>query len=269
MVSHEALNMGSRLDEDHAPETNGRMAVCRRCGAQTDSSEGRQHIPDERNCLAPTNGWTRRHELGTLTAQGIYSGAEPFGLVGVLGRSSVRLAEARKAELDMVDRSHVVGDMVLRISSSERGWPGPTDTLGSLRRTPYVSEAVQLDAEHSRCRPYVPGRNRVSKHHVNKLRGQAWYDASEQSGQRHGCPAYSDRLGVEQAPNSSAVTVSGPASSNVPVGASGSRAACNIVSTTSSRYSGASCWVPLPSSVTLPDFATNADAVGPGSSGGP
>ena len=92
----------------------------------------------------------------------------------VLGRSSVRLAEARNAEFDMVDRSHAVGNVVLGFGSSARAWPGPTDTLGSLRRTPYVSEAVQLDAEHSRCRPYVRGRNRVSKHHVNKLRRQAW-----------------------------------------------------------------------------------------------
>ena len=56
MASHEALHMGSRLDEDHAPETNGRMAVCRRCGAQTDSSEGRQHIPDGRQLLR-SNEW--------------------------------------------------------------------------------------------------------------------------------------------------------------------------------------------------------------------
>jgi len=56
VVSHEALHMGSRLDGDHAPETNGRMAVCRRCGGQTDSSEGRQHVPDERQLLR-SNEW--------------------------------------------------------------------------------------------------------------------------------------------------------------------------------------------------------------------
>ncbi len=47
MVSPEALQMGSRLDAHHSPETNGRMSVCRRCGAQTDGPEG-LHIPDER-----------------------------------------------------------------------------------------------------------------------------------------------------------------------------------------------------------------------------
>ena len=46
MVSPEALQMGSRLDEHHAPETNRRMSVCRRCGARTDGPKG-HHIPDE------------------------------------------------------------------------------------------------------------------------------------------------------------------------------------------------------------------------------
>lgn len=39
---------GSQLDEHHAPETNGRMSVCRRCGSQTDGPAGRQHMPTER-----------------------------------------------------------------------------------------------------------------------------------------------------------------------------------------------------------------------------
>ena len=46
MVSPEARQLGSRLDEHHAPETNGRMSVCRRCGARTDGPKG-LHIPDE------------------------------------------------------------------------------------------------------------------------------------------------------------------------------------------------------------------------------
>jgi len=40
--------MGSRLDEHHAPETNGRMAVCRRCGSRTDGPAGGRHTPTER-----------------------------------------------------------------------------------------------------------------------------------------------------------------------------------------------------------------------------
>jgi len=48
VVSPEASILGARLDEHHSPETNGRMAVCRRCGAQTDSPQGLQHVPNER-----------------------------------------------------------------------------------------------------------------------------------------------------------------------------------------------------------------------------
>jgi hypothetical protein len=52
----EASLLGLRLDEHHDPETNGRMAVCRRCGAQTDSPEGRRHVPDEKR-LAHAERW--------------------------------------------------------------------------------------------------------------------------------------------------------------------------------------------------------------------
>jgi hypothetical protein len=56
MVSPEASTLGARLDENHSPETNGRMAVCRRCGAQTESPQGRQHVPNERR-LARSEEW--------------------------------------------------------------------------------------------------------------------------------------------------------------------------------------------------------------------
>jgi hypothetical protein len=56
MVSPEASNVGERLDEHHCPETNGRMAVCRRCGAQTDGPEGHHHVPDGRR-VARYNDW--------------------------------------------------------------------------------------------------------------------------------------------------------------------------------------------------------------------
>ena len=56
MASSEAFQLGARLDEHHFPETNGRMAVCRRCGARTDSPMGLKHIPDERH-LARAIAW--------------------------------------------------------------------------------------------------------------------------------------------------------------------------------------------------------------------
>ena len=66
MVSAEAQQLGSRLDEHHAPETNGRMSVCRRCGAQTDGPKG-LHIPDERQL---------ERALQWLDAQSLSSGID-------------------------------------------------------------------------------------------------------------------------------------------------------------------------------------------------
>jgi len=42
------MHTGELLDQDHAPETNGRMAVCRRCGSQTDGPQGARHLPSDR-----------------------------------------------------------------------------------------------------------------------------------------------------------------------------------------------------------------------------
>jgi hypothetical protein len=66
VVSPEALQMGSRLDGHHAPETNGRMSVCRRCGTQTDGPEG-LHTPDERQI---------ERALRWLDAQSLSSGID-------------------------------------------------------------------------------------------------------------------------------------------------------------------------------------------------
>ena len=45
MISAESSHVGAQLDAHHSPETNGRMSVCRRCGALTDSPAGLQHAP--------------------------------------------------------------------------------------------------------------------------------------------------------------------------------------------------------------------------------
>jgi hypothetical protein len=55
-VAPEVSILGARLDEHHSPETNGRMAVCRRCGAQTDSPQGSHHVPSEGR-LARSEEW--------------------------------------------------------------------------------------------------------------------------------------------------------------------------------------------------------------------
>ncbi len=46
-TSPESLQIAAQLDEHHAPETNGRIAVCRRCGARTDSPTGMHHVVQE------------------------------------------------------------------------------------------------------------------------------------------------------------------------------------------------------------------------------
>jgi hypothetical protein len=47
MTSSECLHVATQLDEDHAPETNGRIPVCRRCGARTDGPTGVHHVIQE------------------------------------------------------------------------------------------------------------------------------------------------------------------------------------------------------------------------------
>lgn len=47
MTSSESLDLAAQLDEHHAPETNGRIPVCRRCGARTDSPTGLHHVLQE------------------------------------------------------------------------------------------------------------------------------------------------------------------------------------------------------------------------------
>jgi hypothetical protein len=47
MTSSKSSNRAAQLDEHHAPETNGRIPVCRRCGARTESPAGVHHVLQE------------------------------------------------------------------------------------------------------------------------------------------------------------------------------------------------------------------------------
>jgi hypothetical protein len=51
MISNDTSHLATQLDEHHAPETNGRMSICRRCGARTDGPAGRHHLPNERQVV--------------------------------------------------------------------------------------------------------------------------------------------------------------------------------------------------------------------------
>jgi len=48
MPSAAGWELGAQLDDHHHVETNGRMAVCRRCGGVTDSPDGHRHAPHDR-----------------------------------------------------------------------------------------------------------------------------------------------------------------------------------------------------------------------------
>jgi hypothetical protein len=43
-MDEETSELSKRLDQDHLPETNGRMAICRRCGFRTTSESGDRHV---------------------------------------------------------------------------------------------------------------------------------------------------------------------------------------------------------------------------------
>lgn len=62
----EAAQVGARLDQHHAPETNGRMATCRRCGMRTDGPDGR-HAPAEQQ-LTQARRWLDTQSLSAKIA---------------------------------------------------------------------------------------------------------------------------------------------------------------------------------------------------------
>lgn len=47
-AEHDTSPLGRELDADHDAETNGRMSICRHCGARTAGPHGR-HDPAPRN----------------------------------------------------------------------------------------------------------------------------------------------------------------------------------------------------------------------------
>jgi hypothetical protein len=64
--SSEASRLGALLDEHHAPETNGRLATCRRCGERTDGPDG-QHAPTQHQLTRAAN-WLDAQQLTARVA---------------------------------------------------------------------------------------------------------------------------------------------------------------------------------------------------------
>jgi hypothetical protein len=62
----DASLVGRQLDAHHLPETNGRMATCRRCGLRTDGPDGR-HAPAEQQ-LIQARRWLDTQSLSATIA---------------------------------------------------------------------------------------------------------------------------------------------------------------------------------------------------------
>jgi len=62
MATPETRQLGTLLDEDHLPETNGRMAICRRCGIVTDGPDGK-HDPRERQTSLSSQWLDRQRSM--------------------------------------------------------------------------------------------------------------------------------------------------------------------------------------------------------------
>jgi hypothetical protein len=56
MTTSQCFDVAAQLDENHAPETNGRIPVCRKCGARTDSPTGEHHLIQE-NRVGRSSEW--------------------------------------------------------------------------------------------------------------------------------------------------------------------------------------------------------------------
>jgi hypothetical protein len=63
----ETTAVGLRLDANHSPETNGWMAVCRRCGIHTNGPEG-PHAPHALQ-IATAESWLDHDALGSSIAR--------------------------------------------------------------------------------------------------------------------------------------------------------------------------------------------------------
>ena len=66
-VGQSGSEVGARLDKDHAPETNGRMSICRKCGLYTNGPSG-GHAPNDKQ-LASAEKWLDGRVLNARLAR--------------------------------------------------------------------------------------------------------------------------------------------------------------------------------------------------------
>jgi hypothetical protein len=68
MAPSDASLLSIQLDEHHTPETNGRMAVCRRCGFRTSSESNSRHAADQTH-QAEAGRWLENQALVSRIAK--------------------------------------------------------------------------------------------------------------------------------------------------------------------------------------------------------
>ena len=66
-VGQSGSDVGARLDKDHAPETNGRMSICRKCAVYTNGPLG-AHAPNDKQ-LAKAEKWLDGRVLNARLAR--------------------------------------------------------------------------------------------------------------------------------------------------------------------------------------------------------
>lgn len=77
MTSSECLHVAGQLDEHHAPETNGRIAVCRKCGERTDGPTGEHHVIQEGRVVRSSEWLVAQSRLRDIAHAQMLRGASP------------------------------------------------------------------------------------------------------------------------------------------------------------------------------------------------
>jgi hypothetical protein len=75
MTSPESSDIAVQLDQHHLPETNGRIAVCRRCGARTDSPAGLHHAPQTSQVGKSVDWLTAQSRLSDIARSKLLRGS--------------------------------------------------------------------------------------------------------------------------------------------------------------------------------------------------
>jgi hypothetical protein len=74
MSSTECLHVATQLDEHHTPETNGRIPVCHKCGARTESPLGEHHVIAESRVVRSSEWLVAQSRLNDIAQIRMHKG---------------------------------------------------------------------------------------------------------------------------------------------------------------------------------------------------